>query len=119
MADEVVIPEDWAWTPIEVTCASCSQPNPLHEQPPELLNTVNGVKWECNHCGAANKLGGVAAPGSSTYVAECGHCHATFDPATIEVAEDGSWTCPACSTSNRDVSAGEHASSVESVEVGQ
>lgn len=112
--DSPTVPEDWVWAPIDVQCDACGAINPLHEQPPELLES--GVKWECNACGAANRLGGTDPVPPSLTVAECANCHSTFDPNTLDVAADGAWTCPSCSTVNRDVSHGENATSVEAAQ---
>lgn len=97
------------WKPIEVDCDACGRANPLHEQPPELL--VEGVAWECNHCGSKNRLGGSDRVEDWTVV-ECGHCHATFDPNDLDV-KNGSFKCPSCGTTNRNVSVGENALSTE------
>jgi hypothetical protein len=105
--------DEWPWTPIEVDCDACGKANPLHEQPPELLE--EGVAWECNFCGAKNRMGGSDPVEPALTVLECGHCHATFDPNVVPVAK-GAWVCPACSTRNRDVSVGEHATSVEAAQ---
>lgn len=106
---------DTEWgDPVDVTCPHCGGVNKLHEQRPDDLATPQGVKWECNHCGQASVLGGQPTVGPATYVLECGNCHATFDPNTIDTATDGSWSCPACDTANRDVTAGETATGTTS-----
>lgn len=101
-------PDDtWAWTPIEVPCSSCGQANPLHEQPPDEL--AKGVKWECNHCGAANLMGGPPVGIPTDVLLECGACSRSFSSTSAEqptLEADGSWTCP-CGTPNRTVAAGE------------
>lgn len=122
-------PDGWEWKLVDVACAHCGADNKLHEQPPQWLETESGVVWECNSCGGKNRLGGVVPVKPSLTVLECGQCHATFDPNNIEIAEDGSWTCPAivghdgetpivCEVVNRDVSAAEHAEGVTAEVVG-
>lgn len=101
------------WELVAVECAECGAANLLHRQKPEWLVEQSGVKWECSTCGAANRLGGFDPLPASLTIAECGHCSATFDPNELAVAGDGSWKCPSCGTTNRDVSAGEAASSTE------
>lgn len=101
------------WELVTVKCESCGASNQLHRQKPEWLAAQEGVKWECSTCGAANLLGGYDELPPSTTTAECGHCHATFDPNELTIAADGSWTCPACSTLNKDVTVGEAGSSSE------
>lgn len=98
------LPEGWEWVLYDVTCPDCSCVSQLHVLPDDWHDT-----WECPHCGAIHSRGVEPTSEAFSYVLECGHCHGTFDPATVVVTDDGTWTCPTCETVNRSVSAGEHA----------
>jgi hypothetical protein len=122
-ADEFVVPDGWVWRLIDVTCGNCNAVNKIHEQPPAWLETPAGVKWECNSCGAANQLGGTGVPIPLEQIAECGECRHTFDnrpgSTQVEIADDGTWTCPDCDTVNRLVGGSESASAGQTAEVSQ
>lgn len=121
-------PADWEWVLEDVTCSSCSGVSQVHKQPPAWLEGVDGVKWECRHCGAANLIAGTGKPVQLVEVVECAECNRTFDNVqhgdpderpleAVEIAADGSWTCPGCSTPNRSLGASESATSAETGEV--
>lgn len=105
------VPDGWEWKLGDVDCTSCSATNQLHEQPPDWLNTPDGVVWECRFCGARNRLGGVEPSETLAEPVECGNCRRTFDNRpgadTVELGEDGSFTCPGCGVLNRVASSAE------------
>jgi hypothetical protein len=118
---DVAVPDGWVWELGDVVCDHCGATNQLHVLPDAMLAV--GDWWDCNTCGKRNRRGG-PPPGAPTArgLVECGHCHATFaDDKLPDIAEDGSWTCPAalvdedgnetvCGVVNRDVTAGESGS---------
>lgn len=119
--DPMAVPDGWEWRHIDVTCSNCSAVNQIHEQPPAWLETPDGVKWECNSCGAANQLGGTGLPVPLDEIVECGECSRTFDnrpgSTQVELADDGSWTCPDCNTANRSVRGSESVTAGQTAEV--
>lgn len=105
--------DGWTWRKIERTC-ECSHVNEFHAQHPasEAVNSDEGLVWECRNCGHKHRIGGKDPElPPAGYILECGECHNTYDPNTVEVGTDGSWTCPTdrkgCGTPNRYVNAAE------------